>query len=235
MMFRIVAPCLVALMALRTEAAPTPCADAALVFAIDASGSITAGDFHLQTAGHFLALHHPDVLAAFSAVGTVDLAAVFWGDSAYPPRVVPWQRVDTAEDARQFARRLVATPRTISGDTDIGSGLTAALDLIAGSDRCARRVVIDLSGNGRATPLSRISRGIPVSIARARAEEMGVTVNALAITTEDAGLAEYYHRQVKTGFGAFVVEADSLDAYPEALARKLARELLSAVEGPTGG
>jgi hypothetical protein len=59
-----------------------------------------------------------------------------------------------------------------------------------------------------------------------------VTINALAITTEDAGLADYFHRHLVTGFDAFVLEADSLDAYPEALARKLVRELLLSQDAP---
>jgi hypothetical protein len=237
MIFRRLAPYIVALMplmALRAEANPADCADVAVVFAIDASGSIAGTDFHLQTAGHYLALNHPDVLAALAAAGTVDLAAVFWADSAYAPQVIDWERVHTAEDARRFGRRLVATPRRMSGNTDIGNGLTAALDLIEGSDRCAHRAVIDLSGNGRATTLGRIARSVPLAFARQRAEDMGVTINALAITTGDAGLADYFRRHVMAGFDSFVMEADSLDAYPEALARKLVRELLLAVESPAG-
>jgi len=235
MIFRLLAPCMVAVMPLvpaKAAANAADCSGVAVVFAIDASGSIANTDFHLQTAGHYVALHHPDVLAAISRVGTVDLAAVFWADSAHAPQVIKWQRIETAEDARRFGRRLVATPRRISGNTDIGVGLTAALDLIEGSDRCAHRAVIDLSGNGRATTLGRTYRGVPLALARQRAKDMGVTINALAITTEDAGLADYFRRHLVTGFDAFVLEANSLDAYPEALARKLVRELLLSQDAP---
>ncbi|WGV16061.1 DUF1194 domain-containing protein [Fuscovulum ytuae] len=237
MVFRILGPFLIALtplVTLKAEATPVDCADIAVVFAIDASGSITSADFRLQTSGHYLALFDPDVLAALSTVGTVDLAAVFWGDSAYSSQVVDWVRVNTAEDAQRFAHRLMATPRMVSGNTDIGTGLTIALDLIERSDRCAHRAVIDLSGNGRATLLGRISRGIPLAFARQRAMDMGVTINALAITTDDGGLADYFRRHVITGHDAFVMEADNPDAYSEALARKLARELLSAADAPKG-
>lgn len=237
MIFRRLVPCLLALVPLtaaQAQATPTDCADVAVVFAIDASGSITDTDFHLQTAGHYLALNHPDVLAALSAAGTVDLAAVFWADSAFAPQVIDWTRVRTAEDARRFGRKLVATPRRVTGNTDIGTGLTAALDLIEDSERCAHRAVIDLSGNGRATTLGRIARGVPLALARQRADDLGVTINALAISTEDAGLGDYFRRHVTTGFDAFVMEAESLQAYPEALARKLARELLSAVDTAVG-
>ena len=237
MVFRFLGPFLIALtplVTLKAEATPVHCADIAVVFAIDASGSITNSDFLLQTSGHYRALYDPDVLAALSAVGTVDLAAVFWGDSGFSSQVVDWARVNTAEDAQRFAHRLMTTPRMVSGNTDIGTGLTIALDLIERSDRCAHRAVIDLSGNGRATLLGRISRGIPLAYARQRAIDMGVTINALAITTEDGGLADYFRHQVITGYDAFVMEADSMDAYAEALARKLARELLSALEVPEG-
>lgn len=241
MVFRRLVPCLVALMPLiapRVEASPADCADVAVVFAIDASGSIKGTDFHLQTAGHYLALTHAEVLAALSAVGTVDLAAVFWADSAFAPQIIDWVRVRSAEDARRFGRRLVTTPRMMSGNTDIGTGLTAALDLLEEPGHCAHRAVIDLSGNGRDTTPTRVTRGarivrgVPLAHARQRAEDMGVTINALAITTEDTGLADYFRRSVITGIGAFVMEADSLETYPEALARKLARELLSAAELP---
>jgi hypothetical protein len=237
MVFRLLVPCLVALASLttlRAEATPVDCADVAVVFAIDASGSTAGADFHLQTSGHYMALTHPDVLAAMLKVGTVDLAAVFWADSAYLPQVIDWAQVRNHEDARGFAERLMTTPRRISGNTDIGTGLTAALDLIEGSARCAHRAVIDLSGNGRATTLGRVSRGVPLAFARQRANDMGVTINALAITTGDEGLADYFRNHVVTGFDAFVMEADSLDAYHEALTRKLVREILSAAKAPDG-
>ena len=210
------------------------CADVALVLAIDASGSISDADFYVQTAGYYAALNHPEVLASLKAAGTVDLAAVFWADSAFKPQVIGWHRIEQAADARLFARQLVAESRHVSGSTDIGVGINAALDLFQQPGRCADRAIIDISGDGRASVFARRPNRTALAPARQRALDMGVVINALAITTEDMGLGDYYTKYVAGGIGSFVMEVDSFETFHHAITRKIARELLSGVvrDGP---
>lgn len=205
------------------------CADVALVLAIDASGSISDADFYVQTAGYYVALNHPKVLASLQAAGTVDLAAVFWADSAYKPQVIGWHRIKQAADARHFAQLLVDEPRKVSGSTDIGVGINAALDLFAQPGRCADRAIIDISGDGRASIFARRPAYEALAPARKRALDMGVVINALAITTNDALLGDYYTRNVAGGIGSFVMEVDGFETFHKAITQKLARELLSGV------
>jgi hypothetical protein len=206
------------------------CVDVGLVLAIDASGSISAVDFMLQIQGYRRALTSPGVVSSFSLAGTVDIAAIFWADSAFTPQVIPWHRIASAEDAHRFADELASTKRLVSGNTDIGSGLMAAIDLFDAAGQCADRKIIDLSGDGRASVTARRGDRNSVVSARRRAEELGITINALAITTQEPKLADYYRRAVTTGPSSFVMEVGDFDGFKQAITQKLMRELLSGID-----
>ncbi len=209
------------------------CVDVGLVLAIDASGSISAADFMLQIEGYRRALTSPGVISSFGLAGTVNIAAVFWADSAFAPQIVPWHRIASEEDAHRFAVQLASTERRVSGNTDIGSGLMAAIDLFAEAEQCADRMIIDLSGDGHASVTARRGDRITVASARQKAEDLGITVNALAITTQEPKLADYYRRAVTTGPSSFVMEVGDLDGFKHAITQKLMRELLSGVVAPS--
>lgn len=208
-------------------AARAGCADVALVLAIDASGSIDESEFALQSMGYFRALTAGGVHSAFKGAGVVEIAAVLWGDSAYKPQIVPWHRVESPADATRFADALLSVERRVSGNTDIGTGIDAALDLFDDPGLCAERLVIDVSGDGRSTVVGRRSTIVSLGAARERAENLGVTINALAITKDDASLGDYYERHVAQGSASFVMEVHGFETFHIALAEKLHRELLS--------
>ncbi len=208
--------------------ASADCPDLGLVLAINSSGSVDAPEFELQKAGYAHALHNPDVLAAIRSAGTVDLAAVFWGDDAAPVGIVGWQRIGSPSDAAEFASSIARAQRTTSGNTGIGRGLWSALDLLATYGGCSARRIINVSGDGRESLDPRARSFISAAAARARARTEGVTINALAITLEDAGLADWYGDRVITGPDAFVMRVDGYESFAEAIARKLAREIVPA-------
>lgn len=222
MVFRSV---LVALWLSLPASAEMPCADVALVLAIDASGSIDPVEFSLQTAATARALGDPEVVAAMQAVGGVALAAVIWGDAAYGTQRLPWALVDGPAQAQGFAARLAGQTRAVAGNTDLGVGLGAALDLLEDPANCASRRIVNVSGDGRETPLFRHAQRLPLAVSRARAERMGVTVNGLAITGQDAGLAGYYRDRVALGQGSFVIEVSDTSGFAAAMKRKLLREI----------
>jgi len=228
-MKRINLAALVVALGLSGASAQARCADVALVLAIDASGSISDADFYMQTAGYYAALNHPDVIASLKAAGVVDLAAVFWADSAYTPQVIGWHRIEKVADARYFAQLLVEEPRKVSGNTDMAVGINAALDLFTQPGRCADRAIIDISGDGRASVFARRSGHEALAPARKRALDMGVVINALAITNRDTLLGDYYTRYVAGGIGSFVMEVDGFETFHKAITQKLVRELLSEV------
>lgn len=201
------------------------CADLALVLAIDGSGSISAQDYDLQRIGYAAAFAGAEVQRALASAGVVDVAVVLWGDSDLSPQILPWQRIVTTADAMHLADRIAGAPRTATGNTGIGRGLWTALDLIEHSQACAARQVINVSGDGTETRGPRSRHFVDLRVARARAEEMGVTVNGLAITSDFSGLESWYRDHVITGPGAFVIAAKDYTAFGEAISRKLAREI----------
>lgn len=201
------------------------CADLALVLAIDSSSSIDEDEFRMQVLGYAAAFADPKVLRALGDAGTVDVASVYWADSAIPFIVTNWKRVSSDADAIALADSFLSFQRSSFGDTDLGAGLMAALDLFYKSGQCSARKVVNVSGDGRASIGNRRAAHTSVAEARARADAMGVTVNGLAIVNAEPKLAEYYRTQVMTGPGAFVIEARDFRAFGDAIALKLEREI----------
>ena len=213
-----------------------PCADLALVLAVDSSGSIDDGEFALQLDGFATAFRHPVVLDAMAVTGRVDLAAAFWGDPGAPVQTIPWHTIESRADSARFADRLAATPRRAYGGTGLGNGVLTALNLLSDPSRCARRSVINVSGDGRATTSEAIQRSAPVGAtnqetllahANRLAGRRGVTINGLTIIDDDPDLTAYYLRNVITGPDSFVMEIESLNDFATAIVEKLRREILS--------
>ena len=209
--------------------AGSSCADVALVLAIDGSASVDATEFSLQKRGYQSALTDPRIQDVFATAGIVDIAAVFWADSAFKTQIIPFQRITSAPEAARFARTLVELDREITGDTDIARGLSVALDLLESPGRCAGRLLIDVSSDGRASLSSRIVPRGSLHQVRARADEMGVVINALVIDAADDDLADYYRRNVTVGSRSFVMDVSTFENFHTAIATKLMRELLSGI------
>jgi hypothetical protein len=201
------------------------CADLALVLAIDGSGSIDLRDFSLQQTGYAAAFRDNRVQAALASAGIVDVAVVVWGDEEMPAQVMDWQRLTGPGDTDRLAADIAGMPRKVTGDTGIGSGLSVALDLLDRDQACAVRRIINVSGDGRESFGPRPRHHIPLTKARARAEAMGVTINALAVTASAPGLEVYYRERVILGPEAFVMAVTRYADFAEAIARKLAREI----------
>jgi Protein of unknown function (DUF1194) len=218
-------------------AAHARCADLAIVLAVDASGSINAADFALQRLGYALAFADPQVQTALQAAGTVDVALVLWGDSEMSPQIFAWHRITGPDDAAALTASLRYIPRTVTGNTGIGHGVWAALDLLSAPGVCAMRKIINVSGDGVETWSPRPRAGVPLAAARARAADLGVTINALAITQDQPGLADWYSQHLITGAQSFVIAVDGYDAFGAAIIQKLAREIappqLAAATAPS--
>lgn len=205
------------------------CADVALVLAVDASGSIDDREYRMQQVGYASAFRDEAVQIALRAAGIVDVAAVVWGDSDFAPQIVPFHRIASVKDAQGFADRLQSMGRTTTGNTGLGSGIDHALNLLDDPTVCAARKIIDVSGDGRQVYFrGRMGMVTPLH-ARERAEEMGVTINALAILSREPDLEDYYRSRVITGAGAFVTVAGGFHDFGTALIDKLVRELMAGL------
>ncbi|GHC67149.1 hypothetical protein GCM10007315_35210 [Gemmobacter tilapiae] len=193
--------------------------ETALLLAIDVSGSIDTGEYHLQVEGLAQALQDGQVQEALLK-GQVALAVVQWSGFDQQTLVQDWSRMENPQDIATLIAQVQALPRAFDGSqTAVGQAIrfsTAQFDPV--SD-CQRRV-IDISGDGPE------NIGHTVTPARQEAMAAKVTINAIAI--EDAGaqvaITNFYRKWVITPAG-FVITARGLEDYPRALREKLLREL----------
>jgi hypothetical protein len=198
----------------------------ALALAVDVSRSIDSQDYVIQTDGLAGALADKDVRAAiFGPEGRVALAIYYWSGRGYQDLVQPWVILDSPEALDAAIWEVRRTPRPEAPlATAIGDALSYGLDLMADAPDCERRV-IDVAGDGQN------NEGISVARTYEREDFTGITVNGLAVGEHEADIVDYYEGELIRGPGAFVEVAPSQTDYPNAIRRKLLREL----EGPMIG
>ncbi|OIP83527.1 MAG: hypothetical protein AUK37_07150 [Rhodobacterales bacterium CG2_30_65_12] len=209
-----------------------PCRQA-LALGLDVSGSVDSQEYRLQLDGLAGALTHPEVVRALlgGAAAPVRLMVYEWSGPAHQRIVADWTAIADAATLEGFAARLMATTRAPAPpSTALGAALAAGAALLAGQSACWRQT-LDISGDGMSNTGPR-----PQDIAPAALD--GITVNALAILTDDAGtrtdgtdLAGYFEAYLVRGPGAFVEQAAGFADYERAMRRKLLRELEGLVVG----
>jgi hypothetical protein len=210
------------------KAAPAACAGLALVLAVDVSASVTADSYVLQRNGIARAFENPRVADAISVVPAgIEALVVEWSDPDRIAVTVGWKRLADAESAAAFAAAVRATQRSSEGLTAIGPALLAAAAAFDDTPEPAPRRIIDISGDGMA------DFGLPPTVARDRIAAAGITINGLAILTEEPWLETYYRSNVIGGPGAFVVAARDFRSFSDALLRKLVQEIAGAGPGNT--
>lgn len=215
---------LAALFSVLLKATPADPASLALVLAVDVSASVTADSYLLQRDGIARAFENPTLVEAISAApGGVELLVLEWSDPDKIAVTVGWSRVSDRDSAAAFAAAVRAGRRTSNGLTAIGPALLAAAAAFEHLPEPAEQRIIDLSGDGMA------NFGISPAAARDRIVTTGISINGLAILTEEPWLEGYYRRNVIGGPGSFVVVAQDFRSFADAMARKLVREIAGAV------
>jgi hypothetical protein len=196
-------------------------ADVALVLAIDVSGSINDHHFKLQREGVAAALESEELAAALSngVNQAIEIAVLEWAEEQH--LLVPWTVLRGQEDIEALATRLRGANRSwLHTKTDPGGGIAAAEQLFAAQPLAAHRRVIDVSGDGRQN-----TGEVTTADARDAAVSHGLTVNGLPITSGEPGIEDWYRANVVGGPGAFLVVADSYDAFATAFRQKLTVEI----------
>lgn len=199
--------------------------DLELLFAVDASGSVDDSEYRLQLAGIAAAFRDPAVLAAIARgpYGRIAVALQIWAESSYPKDPSPWQVVEDSAGAERFAALVEDYPRRISGGTGIGAAILYGVKMIEGNGITAIRRVIDISGDGRETTFRDFA--VPPWQARHRAVSSAVTINGLAILSDDPNLENYYRSEVISGPDAFTLAVSGYDDFALAMREKLIREI----------
>ena len=206
--------------------AASSCLDVALVLAVDSSGSISSGEYVLQRNAIAAAFRNPQVLEAVSRAGQVAVAIVFWGSEDQPKPQTRWVTVTGEGGAEKFARMVESMPRQVTGDTGLGAGLLAAIAKFDSLASCSVRKIINVSGDGSETTAARGRHRVAVpSLVRDLAASRDIEIYALAISTDEPDLRQYYAANVITSPGGFVMEVRSYADFASALRRKLEREI----------
>lgn len=224
--------------------------DTALIVAVDVSQSVDLNRYRLQMEGIAQSLEDPDVLNVIlnGPNGGILFAMVAWADK--PELVIDWQRIASAEQARQVASMVRALPHKGGEFTCMARMMDHVATLILPYIPVqALRTVLDVSGDGidNCVEPSRTVRQ------RDALRAQGVTINGLPILnetgpnivgsgayrkpgfglrnlkrgpdTETTELDEWFERHVIAGPGAFLLAAKGYKDFGRAFRQKFVIEI----------
>lgn len=204
----------------------------ALALALDVSGSVDVREYRLQLDGLATALLDPRVKNALLSYpnAPVELLVYEWSGPEDQVLLVPWTPILSEVNLLEVVTTLQTTKRRASTPgTALGTAMQIGEAYLATRSNCAR-LTLDISGDGKS------NLGPRPQDARKALSRSGITINGLVIGSavhagdalRDAEIAElsaYFHANVILGEDAFVETALSYDAYAQAMARKLLREI----------
>jgi hypothetical protein len=196
--------------------------DLALVLAVDASSSVDRAEFDLMIGGYAAAFREAEIARALLSgpSGAAAIAMLMWSGSRAQEIAIPWGLVTAPEDVAALAAAIEVLPRLVPpGATALGEGMAAALALFAQGPAEARRMVLDVSGDGAH------NQGRPPGPIRDIGVQAGITINALAVLNEEPDLMAHYAAEVIGGPGAFVMHCPDYESFAEAIREKLRREI----------
>jgi hypothetical protein len=210
-------------------AAQTVEVDMELCLAADGSGSIAEDEFRFQRSGYAAAIADPRVLDVVRSGqhGRIALALMEWGGAESMNEIVGWTVVSDAASAEAFGASLLAAPRLAFGWNSISNAIAFCQEWLEANQFRGARKVIDVSGDAGQRG------GMPLPVARRRALDAGITINALALNFRGGGLTgpagtpliDHFEQEVIGGPGAFAVEVAEADRFVESLVQKLVLEM----------
>lgn len=200
----------------------TQAVDLELVLAIDCSYSVDRREYALQARGLAAAFRSEEIIRAIAQGrhGAIAVTVFQWSHESSPVVALPWFRIDGRAAAFALAAGLARMPRlTQEGATSISGAIRFAVSLLERSPYAGGRRVIDISADGRN------NNGRKVAPERARALDLGITINGLAVANDVPTLDLYFQREIIGGLGAFVVKAENYRHYVTAIHRKILNEI----------
>ena len=219
-----------AALAVAQHAVPAQAAAVALVLAIDVSESVSAERYTLQHEGIARAFENPELVRTVAQQpGGIEVLVLEWSDPEKIAVTVGWTRIGNARSAAAFAEAVRATQRTSHGLTAIGAAMQAGAAAFEHMPEPASSRVIDVSGDGMA------NFGPPPATVRDRLVQDGITINGLAILSEEPWLDDYYRSNVIGGAASFCLVAKDYDSFAEAILRKMVKEVASRTAQPQPG
>ncbi len=195
--------------------------DMALVFAVDSSGSVSNERMAMYIEGHASAVMSPGFLAGLTNLptGRMALAYVAWSNHDRQEYMVPWQVVDGAEAAAEWAHTLRTAARPNAGFTSIAGAIDFCRDHLLRLAPPAARRVIDIVADGKNND------GRPVMAARDEAVAAGIVINGLPVLEVEPTLDTYFAEEVVGGPACFVLPVRDSASLLDAIRRKLLAEI----------
>jgi hypothetical protein len=209
-----------ALVLLTATASAVQAASIGLVLAVDVSESVSTERYLLQHDGIARAFETPKLTDAIAAApGGLEVLVLEWSDPDKIAVTVDWTSVADRKTAAAFAAAVRGTTRTSYGLTAIGAAMLAGGAAFDRIPEPAANKIIDVSGDGMA------NFGPAPALVRDRLVAQGITINGLAILTEEPWLADYYRANVIGGPAGFCLVAENMDSFAEAMLKKLVQEI----------
>ncbi|MEM7508890.1 MAG: DUF1194 domain-containing protein [Pseudomonadota bacterium] len=192
-----------------------------LILASDVSGSIDQREYRLQAGGLAEAFADERLLEAIELLdGGMLVTHSQWSGASRQRQVNDWHHLTDRASVLAFSAELSRTGRVWRNfSTAIGEALIHAAEVSATAPIACERKVIDVSGDG----VSNEGRSPKPEAARLAAQ--GFTVNGLVIRGAAPDPVDHFENEVIAGPGAFVEIAQNFEDYPEAILRKLLREI----------
>jgi hypothetical protein len=200
--------------------------DLALVLAVDCSSSVDDTDFGIQTAGIAAALRHRALQDAIrqGRHKRIAVTVMLWSNERTRVIALPWRVVADGPELEAAAREIEGIRHDLPpGGTALAAAIDHAAQLLTALPFAAERRTIDVSGDGWE------NKGGNPAMARDRAVAQGITINGLPLTRGSKLLVPYYKAQVIGGPGAFVEPAETMLQMPDAILKKLLREIRQPV------
>ena len=155
-----------------------------------------------------------------------------WSGVRQQEIVIDWTVIRDEATAKDFSAQIIVAPRPFADRTSISGGIDFAMAQLTRSPFHANRHTIDVSGDGIN------NSGRAVTEARDEALAKGVTINGLAILSEEtiwnavhtnrpSGIDAYYRNNVIGGPGAFVMVAENFNSFGQTILNKLIAEIAS--------
>lgn len=188
----------------------------ALVLMMDASSSMYQSEWNQQVLHTAAALRSQEVSEAIERTPGIAITAGLFSHRAQT--LLGWQVLRTRQDAQEFANRLEATRRTLSGSTSISGALEFGLDQLAEAPCEYEQGIIDISTDGISDDAE------ATGAARDRAQEAGIRINAIAVASMEDINFDMLRNYAITADG-FLLEANGWEAYPAMFRRKIILEL----------
>lgn len=225
-----------------------PYVDTMIVVAVDVSGSVKDDEYNIQKSGIVEALSDPSVQQLLLQCSTsgIGITYVEWsGQSQFNSlvsinpfvQVIPWTRLLSPQDMVDFANKLLGSPRSSRGETDIARSLGFARELLAKAPFQSHNQIVSLSTDGQqGFTIPGVSTEDFLKMERDKLAAMGVTINAIGIepdlqvdpritgfmpSTADKTMEVYLNENVRSGQSSFVISAPNFKAYSEAFKKQL--------------